>query len=713
MLSSDKKLPTRVHVVRQRDAAMEGIIALADQNWNQLGFVPAEALRKAAGENTIIAATDGDGNVLGYAWYSVTRSVSEARIHHLCVAQRCRGSGVGRRLVDEVKDRTKSFRAIVLRCRRDFEDSCKFWRQVGFVPFTEITGRGQEGRVLTCFRFDHGHPDLWTEHHSRLAEAKAVVVLDPNVFFDLADESSPSHKESLALQADWISEYAGLWITDELYSEIDRNGDAGVRSHSRGFARAFPSCRADEAERDLARDALDQILPPAVSESDGSDRTHLATATAGNAEFFITRDRVLLEHAPQIAERFQMNVVTPLEFILSIDQSQRTWHYQPARLAGSSLTIQPISAADAGRLSGEFLNHGGGERKADFEKRLCLALGAVRQTHGYVVRDADRGRGLLVLSGEPGHPREIVFLRISQSALGPTLACHLAFRAIQIAVGEDAPAVILADAHCPDFVRAACDELGFLPAGERLTKINLKGFYTLDAAVQKLAEVGSRHAGLREPLDSLINAMNATRSLGSPPAELSRIEQLLWPMKLEDDSLTAFMVPIGAEWAKHLFEERLAGQHLFAADTSLSLQYENVYYRSAKPRIVTAPAHVLWYIAENSSYDGTAHLRACSRIEEVVIGPAKALFKRFSRLGIFAWRDVLEAAGQNPDGNLMAFRFAGTELLSRPVSMHEVRRVWMEERGVTPQFTTALQLSRREFARLYTIGNGVLAEDGR
>lgn len=420
----------------------------------------------------------------------------------------------------------------------------------------------------------------------------------------------------------------------------------------------------------------------------------------------------MLEHAPQIAEQFHMNVVMPLEFILSIDQIQRAWYYQPARLAGSSLTIQNISAADAGRLSEEFLNHGDGERKAEFERRLHLALGAVRQTQGYVVRDADRGRGLLVLSGEPGHPREIVFLRIPQSALGPTLACHLGFRAIQTAIREDAPAVILADTRCPDFVRAVCDELGFLPAGERPTKINLKGFYTLDAAVQRLAEVASNHTGLRAPVDSVINAINATRSLGSPPAELARIEQLLWPMKLENDQLAAFMVPIGAEWAKHLFEERLAGQHLFAADTSLSLQYENVYYRSAKPRIITAPAHVLWYIGESTSYDGTAHLRACSRIEEVVIGPAKALFKRFSRLGVFGWRDVLATAGQNPDGTLMAFRFAGTELLPRPVSMHEVRRVWMEERGVTPQFTTALELSHREFSRLYTLGNSARTEHG-
>lgn len=176
-MPSDTKLSVRINVVRQRDATMEGTIALADKNWKKLGFVPAEALRKAAGENTIIAATDHDGTVLGYAWYSVTRSVSEARIHHLCVAEQCRGGGVGRKLVDEVKDRTKNLRAIALRCRRDFEDSCKFWRQVGFVPFTEIAGRGQEETVLTCFRFDHGHPDLWTEHHSRLAEAKAVVVL--------------------------------------------------------------------------------------------------------------------------------------------------------------------------------------------------------------------------------------------------------------------------------------------------------------------------------------------------------------------------------------------------------------------------------------------------------------------------------------------------------------------------------------------------------
>lgn len=710
-MPSDMKFSVRVNTVRPRDAAIDGVIALADQNWKKLGFVPAEALRKAAGENAIIAATDGHGFVLGYVWYSVTRSVSEARIHHLCVDQQYRGSGVGRRLVDEVKDRTKDLRGIVLRCRRDYEDSCKFWRRVGFVPFSEITGRGRDGTVLTCFRFDHGQPDLWTGHYTRLAEDKAVVVLDANVFFDLADESSPSHKESLALQADWISEYAALWVTDELYSEIDRKADAVVRSHGRGFARGFPSLKADRTERDQALDALNQILPPAVSDSDRSDRTHLATAAAATAEFFITRDRVLLEQAPRIGEELQLNVVTPLEFILSIDQIQRGWYYQPARLAGSCLTIQTISAADASGLSEGFLNYGEGERKAEFESRLRLALGAVRQTHGYVVRDADRGRGLLVLSGKPGRPHEIVFLRIARSALGPTLACHLVFRAVQLAIREGAPAVILADARCPEFVQAACHELGFVPTGDRLAKINVKGLVTLDGANKELAELGAHHAELGGPVAALVNAISVARSLGSQPAELAHIERLLWPMKLEDDQLAAFMVPIAAEWAKHLFEERLAEQHLFPADTSLSLQYENVYYRSAHPRILKAPGRVLWYVGASTSYDGTAQIRACSRIEEVVVGPAKALFKRFSRLGVFSWQNVLNTAGQDPDGNLMAFRFAATELLPQPIPMQEVRRVLTEERGVTPQFTTALKLSRREFALLYTIGTGEPAED--
>jgi len=707
-VKDETNLQITIAAVRADHPGVNDVIRLADQNCGRLGFVPAEALRRAAGQRKILVAIGAENQVLGYVWYSVTQSTAEARIHHLCVASDHRKGGVGRRLVDAIKHCTMNLRGIVLHCRRDYEDSSRFWRSVGFVPLAEIRGRGRDETRLTCFRFDHGHADLWTDHRAHLAQTKAVAVLDANVFFDLAGESSSTHNESQALRADWVAEYAVLWIADELYAEIDRHSDPIRRHKHRDFARGFHRLSATVPENDAALSVLEQILPTARSESDQSDRRHLATAVAGGAHFFISRDRVLLQHAPQIAERYGLSVVSPLEFILSIDELQHGWHYQPARLAGSGLAIQMISGKDVRTLSDEFLNYGDGETKAEFERRLRTQLADVGNTRGYIVRDGTRSLALMVLSRRPDSAMEIAFLRVRPYPLGPTLACHLACKAIQIAVGDAAPVTILSDVRCQDFVRTTCGELGFVVAGDHLAKISLQGLFAPDAILQKIEDLHTTQPKLKAETEPIADAVSRYHLPDCSAAELARVEKLLWPMKLDTERLPAYMVPIQAKWATHLFDENLAAQELFSVDTFLSLQHENVYYRAARQRIVTAPGRILWYISETRDYDGTAQIRACSRVEEVVVAPAHTLFKRFSRLGVFGWRDVLSTARNKPNADIMAIRFAGTELLSCPVPRGEVRRVLSEEReGKTPQFTTALELSHREFARLYVLGQGI------
>jgi GNAT superfamily N-acetyltransferase/predicted nucleic acid-binding protein len=307
------KPPIRLVVCKEDDPAMPGVIRLADANTERLGFVPGEALRRGAAAGEIVVALLPEHGVAGYTWCRVTRSTAEARIHHLCVAPEYRKRGVGQLLVNEVKTRTRHLQSIVLRCRRDFEDSCRFWRRVGFTPFGELPGRGKDASVLTCFRYDHHTVDLWSDHRQRLAEELAVAVLDANIFFDLVDEEREHHREAASLKADWIANDAAMWVTDELHNEIDRGSDPKVRRRQHGLAHAFNDLRVDEA---AVRDALQKIktiLPLASSDADESDHRHLAIAVAGRADYFITRDGLLLDHGPTIAESLLLNVLSPLE----------------------------------------------------------------------------------------------------------------------------------------------------------------------------------------------------------------------------------------------------------------------------------------------------------------------------------------------------------------------------------------------------------------
>lgn len=681
----------------------KAVVDLADQNASTLGFIPEEALRRAAKRQRILVATSCNDEVLGYVWYSVTQSTGEARVHHLCVGENSRRRGIGRVLIDELKNRTNLLRGIALRCRRD-NPACDFYRKVGFVPFDERPGRGKDPSILTCFWFDHGHPDLETEHRTRLAETKLVVVIDANVFFDLQDEQSPSFRQSQALRADWIDEWAALWITDELYNEIDRSHDTDERRRHRSAAQGFPTVQVDEPSFRQACEAINAILPASHRRSDESDRRHLGAAIASKTDFFVTRDTSLLDHAPQIAESYGVEVCSPLEFILELDERQRKTEYQPARLAGSGISIQLISAQDVSGLRTSFLNHGAGETKGAFENILQTVLSDRNRACGYIVRDDASHQALLVLSERDDTAMEIPLFRVLANRLAPTLARRLMAWVISDTTDKGRSLVLLTDPHFPKVVAEAADELGFLSTPQGRAKICVRGLRSLESTVSEVTALRQRIPDLDSVFDAADRMLCEIRSGECTADVLDRTERAFWPLKLDDTRLPSFMVPIQARWATHLFDEELAAQNLFAMDTIIALQCENVYYRAPKPQVVTAPGRVLWYVSFDKGYAGTAQIRACSRLDEVVVGPAKSLFKRYSRLGVYGWNDVLALARNNPNAEVMAFRFSGTELLRKPIRKNEIRQILCAERGVTPQFTTALALSAHEFAHLYTRG---------
>jgi hypothetical protein len=92
-------------------------------------------------------------------------------------------------------------------------------------------------------------------------------------------------------------------------------------------------------------------------------------------------------------------------------------------------------------------------------------------------------------------------------------------------------------------------------------------------------------------------------------------------------------------------------------------------------------------------------VKACSRIEEVFVGKPKDVFKKFSRLGVYKWREVLGAASGDLDEALLAFRFSMTERFSQPVSLDALVRV-----GVAPPIMSPRKVSSDQFAEIYRLG---------
>jgi hypothetical protein len=91
-------------------------------------------------------------------------------------------------------------------------------------------------------------------------------------------------------------------------------------------------------------------------------------------------------------------------------------------------------------------------------------------------------------------------------------------------------------------------------------------------------------------------------------------------------------------------------------------------------------------------------IKACSHLEERIVGTPKELYARFRHLGVYTWQHVLETVDGNIDHPLMAFRFSGTERFARPITLAELQRMDI------PQPQNPRRITGEQFAAIYQLG---------
>jgi hypothetical protein len=183
------------------------------------------------------------------------------------------------------------------------------------------------------------------------------------------------------------------------------------------------------------------------------------------------------------------------------------------------------------------------------------------------------------------------------------------------------------------------------------------------------------------------------------PTLAAQIERALWPAKIIDADLPSFIVPIRPEWAEHFFDEELASSRLFGLRHDLHFGREAVYYRAKQISGLKFPGRILWYVSQGNEKTGSMSVKACSCLDEIVIGKPKDLYKQFRRLGIYEWRNVWELADKNLEKEIMAVRFSDTERFHTPVSLQELERL-----GVAGPIQSPRPITKEVFAKIYSMG---------
>ena len=288
-----------------------------------------------------------------------------------------------------------------------------------------------------------------------------------------------------------------------------------------------------------------------------------------------------------------------------------------------------------------------GEKKWQLEQKLNTFLSAPDRYECVVVADDSRSPGqpeplaFYVVERAPGLVFKIPVFRLSASIRSTrterTLFRTLLAGIIEQACRSDKKAVVFEEPNGDPAWEGALRDCGFIPTGSAWVKLSLRMIGTPNSISQVIRSTLSETELVCEGLVEIATHLDG-ESFRLDPMDASETENILWPAKILGCGIPSYMVPIRPGWASDLFDSGLAVRMLWAADSELALNPESVYYRSARNGPSRPFGRLLWYVSQGRKDPETMRVRACSRLSDVIVGPAKDLFREFRRLGSHAGR---------------------------------------------------------------------------
>ncbi len=681
---------------------LDEVRALWKANRATLGFYPEGAFLERAAKGQILAAIK-DGVVAGYALFYTTQKRGNVRLSHLCITAGCRGQGIARALIDELRRHTRSCVGIGLYCRRDFS-AWHLWPQLGFVAVSEKQGRSVDGHDLTYFWMRHPHPTLFSTIGDEDSE-QLKVAIDANVFYDLIDHSRRGAEETLGLLADWLQPSIRLCITDELFNEIHRHQDSDEKRSRLLAARRYDCLETTTDDFFTAYDQVKTLLGEPVSESDKSDQRHLARTMASDATVFVTRDEPLLNVAGEIYNRYGLSVVRPSQLVGQFEELRNERLYQRDRLAGTSVQIYRINT-NARRLAEAFVDQASGERVRDVTEYFNLIFAHPDQYECHLVEGFDSKPFALYIAERQGDhllaiPRFRIARNILNTRLAPTLARTLLTGVVQRSLKAGMRAIQISEPQPTRVLISALRASGFFQIGNCWFKLSLSGVHSITSAADRLAEVAKSVGVASESYWHIQESMcNSRHEVDA--GDVLEVEHLLWPCKLKDCGIPNYVISIKPRWASDLFDAELARYNLWGADTELALNPDSVYYRAVKPNVLETQGRILWYVSSDDDIPGSKRIRACSQLVDVATGYPKPLYARYRRFGVYDWHHVLRTAG-GLHGQVMVLQFSDTELFANPVDQNVIRAL-LHSYGVRSTFQSPTRIPEEAFLEIYELG---------
>ena len=644
-------------------------------NSRTLGFLPREALRSFFENKGVIGAKDSSNKLVGYLLYAANHE--RFRITQLCVSEEFRGRGITKNLVGELKSVATTQKVIKLHCRRDFP-AHKMWPKLGFLPLDEKRGRSAAGHPLTLWCLD-----LTPENPSDLFRAKTSddtldVVIDANILFDFNEEDSDKTKPSKALLTGFPSDSLTLWVTDELFNEINRKEDKNQRETSRKRAHFFPRVVHKAQSVEHFETILEKFLPSEKARQK-SDIKHLAEVAASNINIFVTRDEVILNAKKKILDQTNVQVITPTNLIVHLHKLSDQQSYASTYVSGVNLGWHRLSASDLESLSLDpFLNQG--ERKGRFKEKLESFLADPIRRECEILKSGDETIAVRILENN-NKVLTVHLNRMASSDNRSLFARFLGSDVIHKAVTMNLDMVKFEADSVTDKLIPHLFDVGFRNHNNSYIRFCFSRCLSQQQVMSEIAELCSESESSYQDTAGI------------------NLEEYCSPLALEPAPQKCFLVPIRPDYAISLFDRHQASHDLFGGETDVFLRWENVYYRKKRQhKMLRAPARILWYVSRE-----VGQIVAVSCLDDVIIDTPTILFKKFSKLGILKRRDLYEMSEGDVSREIMALKFSRTFPFRNPISYNTMKNVF-KNAGIGLSVQDPLKVPEKIFHELFRLG---------
>jgi len=642
---------------------------------NTLGFLTAETFRDYLRKGGVLGARTETGQLAGYLLFA--KYSDRFWIAQLCVSEEFRQRGIARLLVDELKASATTQRVIKLRCRRDFA-AHTMWEKFGFIPLNEKPGRSSQGHLLTlwCYRLRQDDElGLWKAEAS---DEVLDIVIDAQILFDFDAPENLSSIISKGLLNDFLVDSLNLWITDELFLEINRQDADDRRQRSMQRARGMAQVVHQKEQAQRFAELLKTVLPY-QSASEKSDLHHLSKTAASDLKVFCTKDDKLLTKAHEIESLIGVAVLHPVKIITSLHEITARHSYSPTRISGLNLHWRRMRGEDCDRLSAQFF-----QKTCESKGRLLEIIRSfLSQPQKYrceTLQVNSREEAIRVLEGTSEGVLIVHLARLSISTDAKVAGDFLVADTLSHCVEHNMELVLFSKHGSSERLEFSLSSMGFKSHQDMWIK-----------AV--IARSCSRGEAQKIIADSMPETLHHFQGL----SELD-FERDCAPL-LSNPAISTYLIPIRPTFAMGLLDRKQAADDLFGGDPSILLRWDNVYYRkNSHHKMLQAPGRILWYVSRS-----VGAIIAVSHLDEIDIGLPKDLFRKYRRFGILEWRDIYNMCEKNIEQPLMALRFSRTFLFRMQIPLTALRAVLAKD-GISESLQAPSIIPFQTAKNLYEIG---------